>query len=454
MAKGKAQASNSRRVFLKRALGLGGVAVVSCLIGAQAQRVYYPPSGGSSTSSTSSSTTESGKGCLAFKRSTLISGFEDLGEWSKGEVQELTADTINFKQGSQGIKWTSMNGVRTRADRTLSVNAVGKHFELWVYVDHSDNLQLLDIYMEVSPDWARYFNRSYSGTYLGCSGDRPLTGWWRLSISRANFIASGGATKDDWATVSKFRLAVTSRAGTTANVTFDDFRMVTDRFAGNVTLRFDDGLATTYNEARKRMDAYGFRGVAAVSTSLVPLSLIDQGHGLMTPTQLKALESLGWDIVSHSNHHIPLSQQPEETMESELRESQQYLIQNGLTRGSRFFIPPEHDWNPTLEYYIKKYYQGCQFKEEFHETIPPGDPYRMKCMPVKNTTPVPTVQGWIDAAKDSNAWLTLVFHGIVDPASEEYECTPSNFQSVIDYIHSQGIDVVTFSDVFDELIPT
>jgi peptidoglycan/xylan/chitin deacetylase (PgdA/CDA1 family) len=281
----------------------------------------------------------------------------------------------------------------------------------------------------------------------------PLrTGWNKLILSRANFYPQGGATEADWANIGLVRIIVASVAGQTVSCTFDDFRMVQDRFAGKVTLRFDDVFLSIYTEARERMDAYGFRGVAPVFIDAVGT------EGKMTLSQLAHLQERGWDIVSHSLTHADLTALTLGEVDRELRVSQEWLIERGFYKGSRFFVPPYHKWEPWVIDLVSKYYLGCQTvvseptQGAGHDTLPPFDPLHMMVREVWNTTTVATVQGWIDDCIRTQSWLTILFHNLVSPAGAQYEYTPADFQSIIDYLYTNGVEVVTFSDVFDDLM--
>ena len=367
----------------------------------------------------------------------LISDFETIGDWvTAGGVQAV--DLVNFKQGNQGIKWTSINTVNSRADRTIALDCLGKHFTIWVYFDDITKLDTLQFYWRVTDvSWTKYFNKTYNGV-----GYFLQNGWNPITICRGECGINGAITAVDWANVNLVRISVISVAGQTVNVTFDDYRAVKDRFPGMVTLRFDDTIASQSTVARPYMDKYGFRGVAATIVSYV------NGVGRMTLGNLSQLQDLGWDIVLHSSDHLTAISAG--GVEKVLREGQRWLVDNGFYKGSRFFIIPYTEWNPAVMSQIQKYFLATQAKSLPTElSVIPPFPYHMTFYAVADADAVATVTAKIDTAIQYNGWLTLLFHDI---GAGGYPT--ANFQAIMNYLYNNNVLVVTLSDIFDELIST
>ena len=367
----------------------------------------------------------------------LISDFETLGDWTLVVGEPLTADTVNFKEGSQGIKWTSTNQVETQAYKLVTLNAVGKHFTVWIYIDNAANLYAKPVV---------YFRAEPITKYFSTQITNLKDGWNKVTLSRAAVNKAGGAVDADWVSITRVQIRICAKAGTTINLTFDDFRMVEDLTTGKVTLRFDDTLTSSYTEAGQRMDQYGFRGVECVITDRVDLT------GYLTLAQLKELQKLGWDIISHSKTHkyFITDNMTDAEVEYECSESQRWLIDNGFIKGSRFFAPAGNEWTPSQLEIIMKYYLACStwqaagWKDTnlpLYQTIPPADFSRLGLtLSVDNTTPLANVQEIVDNAKTYNAWVTLYFHHVEDMIPL--------FQGIIDYIYTSGLEVITISDVF------
>jgi hypothetical protein len=232
--------------------------------------------------------------------------------------------------------------------------------------------------------------------------------------------------------------------GQTVNVTFDEMLFVPDRFRGKVTFRFDDGNDTVFTEAKPRMDAYRYPGVAAVIISSVGQA------GKMTLAQLQHLQDArGWDIIGHSAAHEDFVTMTPRQLHDDCIAVRSWLLQNGFIRGSRFESAPYHSWNNSVLDIVEKYFLGFQCIDGEYGVIPPGSPWRMMCFTVDDATPVATIQGWIDFIIETDGWLTILIESIGPPPAS---ITAANFQAVLDYLYNNNVEVVTFSEVFDELI--
>ena len=67
-----------------------------------------------------------------------------------------------------------------------------------------------------------------------------------------------------------------------------------------VVITFDDGYMNVYDHALPVMQKYGYQGVAYIIAGQVEIG------GFMHADQLKELRSAGWEIGSHTYHHLDL----------------------------------------------------------------------------------------------------------------------------------------------------
>ena len=372
-----------------------------------------------------------------YRRSAVVvNRFENILDWTIWGGEPLIADTVHFKEGTQGIIWRSINAVATTYECILPapLNALGHHIEFWIYIDNIANFPGWRIMFDtLGGGWAKYFSFPAPAW--------PDTGWNKIVLNRNDFTRNGGAVDKDWGHITSIQIRVDSNLGATVNVTFDELLFVPDRFKAKCTLRFDDILPTQYSEARPRMDAYNMRGVLACVPDWV-------GPGAMTLTQLQLFEERGWDIIAHGLRHDVWTGMTPRQLHDDCVAVKTWLINNGFSKGSRFAAAPGHLWNnPALDV-IKQYFVACQCMSGFYDQIPTGEPYRLSVQEVFAATPLATITGWIDKIIETNGWLTILIHTIVGGGS----ITPADFQSVLDYLHNNNVEVVTFSDVFDELI--
>ena len=73
----------------------------------------------------------------------------------------------------------------------------------------------------------------------------------------------------------------------------------------------------------------------------------------------------------------------------------------------------------------------------------PFDDYGIAVREPSNTTSVETIKNWINQANADKEWLVLLFHGIVESIPGPYQYSKQGFESIVDYVNSQNIPVVT-----------
>lgn len=235
--------------------------------------------------------------------------------------------------------------------------------------------------------------------------------------------------------------------GKEAAVSFDRLQAATNTLdRGLVTITFDDGYESVFNEAKPLMDKYGFPGVAYIITDLTG------APGRMSLKQLKDMQADGWDIASHTKtHKLLVSDKPTaQQIYEELAGSKKWLINNGFERGAQHYASPGGEFNDKILDEIKKYYLTHRTIMEEKECCPAADPYMLKVRNVTNTTPVTYVQKCVDEAAANKEWLVLIFHNLSDPADSETKVATQAFQAIIDYIAAADVDVGTMSDIFSK----
>jgi len=370
-----------------------------------------------------------------------VSDFDTIGDWTKVDGEDLINDTINYVQGNQSLKWNTTAGTMTRHDRTISLNSLDHYFTIWfyVYTDPATTIDWMTFYCFTS-NVSQYFHYSIVGTYTHLK-----VGWNKWTLSRADFTVEGNAPISDWNDVNKVRILLKGVAGQIATVSYDDWQMLPDVWnSGRVTFRFDDVFDDFYTTVFPNMTAHGFKGCGAAVTTHVGTA------GRCTWPQLREMQAAGWDITSHSRTHAAFEGLSENELISEIQGSQNDLLAQDIELGSRFLIYPGSSWNQTVLTYMRKWFSMAGGRTAFLEHFAPSNELILFCNGAINTTTVSTMKSWIDEAKNYNGWLIIYFHHIKTPADETYSNTIADFNEVLDYIETEGLPVMTLSDVFDE----
>ena len=207
---------------------------------------------------------------------------------------------------------------------------------------------------------------------------------------------------------------------------------------GAVTLMFDDGEISTYTEAKKLLDRYGFVGSSAV--------ISDQTDelGFMNPTQITALQAGGWEIVSHSRNHEDMTLMTPANYNSEYSLSKTAL-ESFLGAGSvKDFAFPLGAYNADLlAAAAANGYQSARAYETGDNSLGLF-PYDVKVRSVIGSTKITDVQGWLTQAKTQNLWTMLVMHTVTERGDDSYHTSPAHLNHILEAIKASGLSVITY----------
>ena len=353
-------------------------------------------------------------------------------------------DPLTFALGEQSLRITTDGdgtSVFSRKAITPPLNFTDRMLKAWIKVDGVDNIRELRI--SVTGDdfrtWTDYWIAGAGAEAEFLQDNR----WNVITLGLAQTMAAGSP---DTSRVDGVQVRVTDRGtGEPATVWFNGIALVQRNDRGIVTIAFDDGYDSDYTHARPVLDRYHFPATSYVVGSLVG------GPGRLSVAQLKNLQDLnGWDIASHSYTHSNLTERAGSEIDTDLDLSKQFLVQNGLYRGSEHFAYPNGIFDSDeLRSLVQKYFKTARTALGPSETLPPSDPHRLRAMMVVNTTPPAEVSQQVQAAIAGGDWLILVFHKIVDSdADDDSEYLKSNFEQIVDDIASRGVEVMTVSEVY------
>jgi hypothetical protein len=275
--------------------------------------------------------------------------------------------------------------------------------------------------------------------------------WEQIILSFADATVTGSPTRSG---VTALRLRARD-TGTPLTVQWQEISLVPEPAQifpnGVVSVCFDDGYQTQYDNARPVMDSYGFRATAFVIREGLGTS------GNMTLAEVKSLQDdLNWEIGLHADttavHQASDVSSVLDTVETDLRHEKTYFQVNGL-KGSDVFAYPAGLWNPSVTALLSRYTRAGRlnfFKTQ--ETFPPAQPYKLRaCGAISSASGGHTatqVNGFIDTAKASRSWLILIFHKIVTGAvTTTTECSLTDFTSIMSHLTASGMPVRTIGEV-------
>jgi peptidoglycan/xylan/chitin deacetylase (PgdA/CDA1 family) len=218
-----------------------------------------------------------------------------------------------------------------------------------------------------------------------------------------------------------------------------------------ISFTFDDGLTSALDKAAPALAQYGYTGTDYVITSCVGTKNkceADQSASYMTWAQITQLQNnSNWEIGSHSVSHPLLTEVSASKLTNELVNSKQTLASHGFNATS--FATPYGDYNNKVLAGISKYYSSHRpFADQQYNNNWPYNDYLLYVKQVQAGVTVAQVKSYIDEAKQSGAWLVLVFHDIKDIPStdpEDYQYGTNDLKQIAAYAQSQNLPGVNVS---------
>jgi peptidoglycan/xylan/chitin deacetylase (PgdA/CDA1 family) len=215
--------------------------------------------------------------------------------------------------------------------------------------------------------------------------------------------------------------------------------------SGAVTFRFDDGWSSQLDAAVPILDAAGIKGTYYI----VPSQTADAGFtGFMSKAQVLELASNGSEIGAHTRTHPHLPTLSNSGQIQEIAGSKQDLESWGLSPQSFSF--PYGEYNADSVQIVKDAGFSSAVTTVGTPASQSSDPFQISGPSITSSQSPAEIKAIIDAAIENHQWLILAFHRI-DYSGDAYSITPENFQEVVNYVKSRGIQTVTVSQGASEL---
>ncbi|OGZ78335.1 MAG: hypothetical protein A2528_00175 [Candidatus Staskawiczbacteria bacterium RIFOXYD2_FULL_37_9] len=218
---------------------------------------------------------------------------------------------------------------------------------------------------------------------------------------------------------------------------------------GMVSLSFDDGWRTNFNTAIPILNAASFKSTQYIITD----SINDTANGYMTIDELKTISQQGHEISAHTKTHPDLTA-PNVDLQSEILGSKNDLFSKGFSPVETFAYPFGR-YNATVQDASKQAgFLGARTVDRgFNDKS--TNPLALTVQIVERggicdgdnapATTLDQVKNWIDTTAATNTWLILVFHQTDNNSENCYGDTPQTLQSIVDYLKTSNVDVVTVS---------
>lgn len=286
--------------------------------------------------------------------------------------------------------------------------------------------------------------------------------------SQCSYIELGrAASSSDW---TDFSAGFTVPSGVTSltvfhtlesngTLTVDDYSVVEPVAAGfpsgMVSLVFDDGWYSVYENGLPILDAAGYKSTQYLISDMVGQ---EPSNGYLGINEALAMQAGGHELGGHTATHGDLSL---------MASTSPQLFREVL--GSRFSLIERLGAKPfdSMAYAYGKYnddtkslarqagFLAARTVEEGFNTAT-SDRFALKSLPVQrgglengqpvSETTLEEIQAAVDSALAEKTWLILTFHQIDDVPENVYGISAGTLQAIVDYLVFKEATVVTVSE--------
>jgi peptidoglycan/xylan/chitin deacetylase (PgdA/CDA1 family) len=234
----------------------------------------------------------------------------------------------------------------------------------------------------------------------------------------------------------------------TALIPTASYAQFTNFKEGVVSIEFDDGWTSAYENGLPIVEKYGFKSTQGVITN----AYNNWSKSLyMSNPQLQDWLKRGHDLASHTTYHPDLTTLPRFQVHNELSSSKTSLMVNTGKRVD-YFIAPYCAFNKR-EINISKYYykaaRGCFTGS--NNTSTTIDKYNLDSFIIDKDTPTTEISNLINKARQEKTLLILVYHAVLPNPSESTHISIAKFEEQMKVIKNSNIKVLKTMEALNYL---
>lgn len=359
-----------------------------------------------------------------YTNQTIVSDFTGgLSDWvlsGNGNAYEDT-DIVNIS--TKSIRMESINETIPVLSLSGTWNFTITHnIDLSFYVNDRSIFNLVHIRFFTG---ANYYYKSLNVAY---------TGWNRAHFPKLACSVSG---TPDWSNIDTIQLLIQGTAGSTFTVNFEYISLWSSPLSKAIVyLTWDDGYAQVINTIKPIMDNYNLVGEVNVVGSF-----INSSQSFMTVSDLHELLDAGWVCNSHTWEHISLPTLSDVAVLNQLVTNIKWMENNNIP-GSEFLVYPGGATNSNVQNIVSNYHISARsINTPYYnwyplETLPFGDPLKLRALNLGSDTPIATAKSYIDNVIESKGILIFYGHLLGDVASSTVYTT-ADFTELCTYIKSK-----------------
>jgi len=220
-------------------------------------------------------------------------------------------------------------------------------------------------------------------------------------------------------------------------------------YTGYVTFWFDDGYNSTYNVAFPELEKRGWDAVIAVLADREYAVKAFYPKEIIAWNELEILEKAGWEISSHSTHHLHLNtygEKDDKIFKEEITDSSAILKKIGFEVVS-FTFPYGEQGGTAGQKYVKDNYDYWRSSQNGVNELP-----AWKHLLAYSITPDTTknvIRKWITEAENSG-WLIINFHDISEISYDDWDQSIEQFIELLKIIEESNLQVVIPKQIYGQ----
>jgi peptidoglycan/xylan/chitin deacetylase (PgdA/CDA1 family) len=217
-----------------------------------------------------------------------------------------------------------------------------------------------------------------------------------------------------------------------------------------VSLTFDDGWRSAYNNALPILDRYGYKSTFYINPSSV------ETPGFMSAAELAKLYGDQHEIAAHGYSHMDMTMLSPDALDKQLSQGQSALSDAG--------VPVSHVATPygksdaEVQWYARRYFTTIRSVDTGINTKQNLDPYNLKTLFIRSDTSKDAIAAALNEAKQAGAWLIFVYHNIgptpskdIIPNVENANISATAFADQMALIQKSGMVVLPVGNAYKEV---
>ena len=382
---------------------------------------------------------------LDFNKDAVVSNFDSVSEWKA--VNLTTAiDVENFLYGKGTLFVTCDANTNGVLQMVKNLDFRDKILTISTFCSDVSNITQCTIMLSINDST---FNKTAYFPITPTLRSQEDGTWLKHTITPNDWKFDDGVTFNDLSNVKKIRISIRTSSSGSATIGFEHLAIYTKQYSdGYVSFLFDDGRKNVFLNAMPAFDKYNYSATTYVITDFVGTT--QNGADFMTLNQLRILRDKGWTIGSHTTGHVHLSSLTGEALELALKDSHDWLVNNGFSEGSTHLAYPFGEFNAEVKEVARKYYDVAFTTKERWFADYAIDKMEIPRFSVINSNySVQQAKNMILKAKENKQLLIIYLHNIGSEGigSSTPDWSVEEFEQIVDYCNAININVINASDI-------